>query len=1182
MNKGSSQETRKNIALRENYISIDERSMLDLVQLTLDYSKNIDFYGPQDTVISKWKSFLLNDPAFILSMIATTDIKKYQLNDDDLAAWPTSDDERKIIINSIQKITELISNWYELLTRSNYRGFLFLEIENLKNYSETVEQFLAEKQQKMEVLRETYDTIFGTIVFIREKASKNFELEILKDNNHSPHIGLLLSFFKLFKNVQSDINSITKKHLDYYYLKILQQQKRKLEPGSAIIGLQVQQGTEELVINEGEKCEFIFEGNQKYNFRTTSETHINKAEISDIITLYKSNNYPFGNGFEEDDYSYNVLYEADIQRDGKITQITDVHDYSDFPATLGEEQIHNDLEENRIRLSNIGLLISSPALILEKGVQEIILTFKISPASYKGIINNLKGLVKQEIKEETNKSKSSKSSLDEERIKRRVVTKFFSEAFVIYITGQDGWHKIETSPPQISDSETTLLFNIKLNGNRDTLVSFDGKIHEASYNLEWPCIKILLNNETQYHPYQALRDIIVEYVIIKANVWEVRSLTLTNSAGNLDNSIPFMPFGPLPIVGSYLQIQNPLILQNNLTSLKFTINWAALPQIKTGFDEYYKSYPNGIGNNSFSAILTQNKNSANNSGKQLQHEFKLFETENGILKNEIKLPNIIEDLDYKNQINLSKKNPEQTTDSIFMVLISPEIAFGHQAFTNIYAEAALHNSRFKRRQKALPNQPYTPVIESLTVDYTNEAREVMLRKQDEKGSDIKLIHLYPFGYVQVFPGPIKTQSYLLPQIEHKGNLFIGLKQIEPGDIISIGFELIHAVYIHTAINVPEIRWEYLSNNEWIPLDGFLLEDTTAGLIKSGVVKIEIPYSIQFDNTRLTPGKFWLRAEYDGKENLNSRIKNIFTQAISLISDQTVTELPKKLRPDQKIEKISFSGVKGIGRITGPFALETNNLLENEESFYNRVSEQLRHKNRAVSNWDVERIVLDKFKNIEKARVYGRNSHPRELVKGSSLQIVLIPKNNIDDGMWKRNNRVDYHTLKEVKEYVSQMVSPYVKVEVSNPVYEQLKVRCSVKFNDYQKRGSLRNVLNNELVSYLSPDIENSFIEKGFDEEISKNEILNFIENRPYVEFVTQFSVLQLVEVQGEYRIIDTAIIEDINELHTISAYAILTSAPQHHIEVIQDEIPLPPGISGVGDLSIESDFVISDENGKYN
>ena len=284
----------------------------------------------------------------------------------------------------------------------------------------------------------------------------------------------------------------------------------------------------------------------------------------------------------------------------------------------------------------------------------------------------------------------------------------------------------------------------------------------------------------------------------------------------------------------------------------------------------------------------------------------------------------------------------------------------------------------------------------------------------------------------------------------------------------------------------------------------------------------------------------------------------------------------------KIEKINFVGKKGIGEITGPFAFEFNDPIENKESFYLRVSEQMRHKNRVFSNWDVERIVLDKFKNIQKVRVYGRNSHPKELVKGSNLQIVLIPRNDLINNTRSGSKRVDFSTLKEVKKYVSQFVSPYVQVEVSNPVYEYLKVRCIVKFNNFQNRGYLRKVFNNELISYLSPDIKNDFIEKGFDESISKTEILNFIESRSYVDFVSQFSVLQLVEVQGKYKIIDTAKMERVQELRTISAYAILTSAPEHQIDIIPHEISEKPKISGIGDLGIDMDFVVSDENGKYN
>jgi hypothetical protein len=1175
MNKGTSQKSRINVALSENYISIDERSMLDMVKYTLDFAQIVNFYNLQNKVIDNWKSFLLNDSAFIIAMIATTDITKFKLSIDEIDFHSTNSKELELVAQTTWKLLDLIANWSELLVKTKYKGFLLKEILMLKSYADDLKSSLQSKNSYGESIKETYENIYGNIVFIRESAFKKFEEEISTDSNHLPHIGLLLAFFELFKNVQHDINSFTKKHLDFYFQTLLQQKQKSLKPGTAIIGIQLQQGTEDLMIDEGDKFDITFGEKQQLTFNATSNTKINRAEIAEIRTLYKSDSYPFSINSEDDDFSINNIYEADILNDVNFLKNPDVIEYEYFPATLGEELEHNTDSESKIIHSEIGLIVSSPALILEKGRQEINLTFKIAPASYIQAETMFECLTNKEIEH------GILISPDRAKIKKRNISKFFSNAFNIFITDQNGWKKIEYFKIKIIEGETALTFNIPLNEQDDRLIAYDPLIHAGGFESQWPCIKLLLNSETQYHPYKFLRDFIIENISIEAEVSDVTNLTLSNSVGNLDHSIPFSPFGATPVTGSFLRIQNPLILQANLTSLNLKISWNGLPQSRNGFADYYRAYPYSIDNKSFKAIITQKRNGNQSSGKQYYQPIDLFNTDGDFLSNEIKVPVNLQFLNFTNQAAASANNDENASP-LFIVLTNPEIAFGHQMFTNLYAEAALKSSKYKRNPIELPNQPYTPVIEHLTVDYTNAAKEIMLRKQDIKGSDIQLIHINPFGHVQVFPGPVKSQCFLLPQIEHKGNLHIGLKYVNPGEIISIGFELIPAIYIHTVIDVPKIKWEYLMNNEWEPLADQLLEDSTMGLLKSGIVKIEIPKTVQFDNTRLPQGKFWIRAVYDGKESLNSRIRKVFTQAVSIMSAYSTTDPITELIVGNKVQKINFEGKIGIDKISGPFAFEFSHSVENDESFYCRVSEQMRHKNRCVSNWDVERIILNRFKNIEQVRVYGKNSHPKELVKGSNMQIVLIPKHNLNDGSGKRSNMVDFCALLEVKEYISQFVSPFVKVEVSNPVYEQLKVRCSVKFRDFQKRGYYKNVLNNELINYLSPDIENTYIEKGFDESISKTEILNFIESRPYIAFVSQLSVLQIVKVGKQYKIIDTAKIERIEDLRTISAYAILTSAPEHQIEIITDENTLESNISGIGDFYIESDFVISDEKGKYN
>ena len=382
--------------------------------------------------------------------------------------------------------------------------------------------------------------------------------------------------------------------------------------------------------------------------------------------------------------------------------------------------------------------------------------------------------------------------------------------------------------------------------------------------------------------------------------------------------------------------------------------------------------------------------------------------------------------------------------------------------------------------------------------------------------------------------------------------------------------------------------EIFENNDWEDLTEYILEDRTKGLIKSGIVKIEIPGSIQFDHTRLPNGKFWIKAgfgndedEYGSDEDLNSRVKNIFTQVVQLTSDDILPKRNPDEISDNNVLKVTPLDNKKIEKVTQPMHLVVHENEEDPMSYYSRVSEQLRHKNRGITNWDIERIILEEFKQIEKVRVYGRNNYPNELVKGSNAQIVLIPKSNALDDTSGLNNKLDINTLRDVKKHISKFVSPYVNIEVCNPVFEQLKVRCRIQFNDDERSRRLRSELNKELISFLSPDLTKFDIDSLFEKSFTKTEIFNFIEERPYVKKVEEFSVIQLIDVIEKHKIIDTEEISAIWELSTISAYAILTSAPKHHIEIIPSDVEIKDEIKGIGDVAIGSDFVIINKDGIY-
>jgi hypothetical protein len=692
---------------------------------------------------------------------------------------------------------------------------------------------------------------------------------------------------------------------------------------------------------------------------------------------------------------------------------------------------------------------------------------------------------------------------------------------------------------------------------------------------------VLLNNEATYHPYVVLKELTIAYILIKSVVSGVRNLKLSNSNGEIDNTIPFPPFGSIPKKGSFLRVQNPLILQKSLTSLDLCIQWNDLPLTREGFNNYYKEYYSDIKNESFKILITHTLNLTKRTDTLKHLGIDLFKSEKDYLKPDKKIEVRLADIEFNNDIVLLDGVIAKNKTSIYLVLTDPDIGFGHTVFPQIYARAAMQSARFFKKSVSLPNQPYTPLIEYLSVNYTNTVKENVLRKEDTATTSLKLFHIYPFGQVMVFPGSVKSPFYLLPQINEKGSLIIGLQNVISNEIVSIGVDLIPAVNFNTVIIKPQISWKYLSNNNWVDLQENLLEDETNGFIKSGIITLQIPSTIQKDNTRLASGKFWIKAAYNDHEDLNSRIKNIFTQAISVRSE---TILPKHLFNEKSVPKpikINPLGNKMIEKILGPVDFVTFDSSMDDTEFYTTVSEQLRHKKRGSTNWDIERIILEKFHQVERVRVYGRNNYPKELVQGSTTQIVVIPKNSKADRVFLQTNKLGIYTLLEIKEYIKKFISPFVKIEVCNPVFEALKVRCSVQFNDSLRSPLLKIKLNTELVNFLSPNSWDSDTDSLFEKSFTKSEIFNFIKERPYVKKIVAFSVIQLINVNEKHRIIDTNDQKDLENgtrwrLRTISAYAILTSVLFHHIEILRSQQD-DHEIKGIGDLAIGADFIISKE-----
>jgi len=1202
MKNGINQSGRLLASLDPTFVRPDERSLLDLVQFTLNYSEAVSYYNFQNKPIGTWKPFLLNDPVFIVGLIASTSLEAYKLRHDELAASANENraKDKKLMEQMGENLLSMIKNliyWQDLFQGCNYSGPILKEIMNGIRFVEPVVQAALPFQKRLkgsdfpglnlngdmtgeEVnLIESFKLSYKNLLYIVQFAGRRFEeLAEAHTRDHQPHIGLLLASLKLFQEIQSDLNNLTQRHLDFYYQRILQQIPIPTEPIQALIGLHPKANAQLLTANSSFSLQFP--SKKVLPFENLFLTELSQGKIAEVRTFYKSDYFPFSTGHKLREVSLNGLYDAVLYKGiGKQEVFFSGEELQDFPVTLGEDQSQKGLSQRTMVDSSIGFVITSPVFSVEYGSLFFKIVFELSDESsdqFKELLADLlhdkeayMGLVHDH---------------DDQELQRFMVG-FLNEAFSVSVTTREGWTTLDYLYVNFSHADNNLIFKIEPEGEKEFPFPFNTELHGGLSGTEWPCVRFTLNNSAHYPPYKLLSILEVVSVEIHTLSKGIKSgLDCFNQIGKLDLNNPFFPFGSMPTKDAYLKIYSPLIINKYLSRLSVSLRWMGLPEIRNGFTEYYKGYPEQIFNDDFKSSVSINSDfySENQSSDLSEQRVSLFEVISKtdgdyLVKN--KSININLDLIDKRVLKEPKApgfvgKQDQAYISIRMAGPIPFV-FGHEQYSRVFADISVYNSRFPKKQKELPQPPYTPQLEKIEITYTNFTKENLGIKAQEAQGSIKFFHLFPFGYKQVFPAARTSASYLLPQVKGKGNLLIGLVDVAENQTINLGFKLHPAYFIHTVTQPPQVIWEYLERNQWHPLGNLKMEDSTHGMLQSGIVKIKLPGKLDLYNTQLSPGKFWLRVSNLGVTDINSRLISLFTNAVWLTQvknepDQifTIEELRQSL-------SVGSNGNPMLDGVTGPFHLIIPAIKKSMDMDRVRVSELLRHRKKGVTTWDLERLVLERFPQIGRVMVYGRSDYPLHLVKNSNIQAVVIPESPLLAQGRMDGFRAPYELLSEIKAYLQTFVSPFARVEVCNPVFEKLKIRASLKFKQTQQAGYYRDRLERELIEFLSPNPGDFQKGKGFIHAIYKAEVQNFIESRTYVELMTGFSVLQIVEVQGIYKIIDTADSNfKIEQLRTISPYAILTSSESHQLEILNYQELREPEEASIGDLSIDSDFII--------
>lgn len=407
-----------------------------------------------------------------------------------------------------------------------------------------------------------------------------------------------------------------------------------------------------------------------------------------------------------------------------------------------------------------------------------------------------------------------------------------------------------------------------------------------------------------------------------------------------------------------------------------------------------------------------------------------------------------------------------------------------------------------------------------------------------------------------------------------GNLFLGFEQLVPDQTLSLLFKTAPGTG-NPDHYAPDIAWSYLADT-WVELPPqYILKDTTLGMQQTGIILFQIPDDIKNGNTTIL-GKdgrtdlFWLRAsaieipDDDVMVDALPMLIDIHVNAAEAVfTDQQNTEdhLVDGL-PAGTISALKFRDVN-VKSVTQPYASFGGRTSEqsDRDGYLTRIHERLRHKNRAVTIWDYERLLLESFPEVAVLKCL---SHSRRIytARPGHVTVAAIPFPNKMTG-----NRIFYPIfeageLTSMKQFLAQRNSYFVggygdpgfcccnadcgcdeggdRLDVINARFEPVRIQVCVRFYSGKDIPYYTKALNEALKLFLSPWATGKK-PLLFGTPISRTRLLQFLENLDYVDVVTNLKIKHFSSRQMAEEYEGTLDWSDVDVITPFTAASVLTT-----------------------------------------
>jgi hypothetical protein len=901
------------------------------------------------------------------------------------------------------------------------------------------------------------------------------ELPATADGAMPPHLALFVAFLKLYEVPRAQINTITARHLAFFYEQVLRFVRRPPSADRAHLLIELKKGASPVRIQPGQ----LFSGGKgpagELLYTPTFESVVNVATVDSLRS---------------------VLVDRRGRGSVRFAVVANSADGFGAPAT---DPRFRPFGYAGLPVADLGFAIASPVLRLGQGRRRITVSMRVSNA------------------ETTRQSASA-----------------LSGAFTCFLTGDKSW--IGPFAVTASIAGDRLQCQVELPDSAPAVVDYKPDVHVSAYAAQAPVMQILLNAGSGIG-YSDLQDLRVESVQVSVAVSGVTALTLESDAGPIDPKKAFLPFGPQPTAGSSFMIGYPEALSKQLSALSLSIDWQAAP---SDFSSHYANYGRTVSNSTFTASVSF--------------------TDGGTWSYERTGIPLFGDRDSRGRtvIDFSQAGaaPPATRSSgdfvyalssagaswarsaaLRYVLISPMFfAFlrtppaARQGFIVLSLDTDFLHAQFRKKtiQNALGqvkdsannpivlNEPYTPSVRRLELSYSAQSREVAMSSvapADFADSDVQFFHVDVFGPAREHAYQRSQLEYvfdkrvpLLPPHPQDGEFIVGLGNLAPRDSVNVLFQAAEGS-ADPELPRERVEWSVLCDNYWKRLgSGELIRDTTNQLLTSGIVSFVIPREATTMNTLLPAGQIWLKAAIARNPDAVSQLVQVAANAVEVqwIGDVAPAHLSAPL-PAGRIVR-HRTPLAAIKAVTQPAATFGGAPAEGDRSLRVRASERLRHRNRAITPWDYERLVLDAFPSVHRAKCVPHANGDSWLAPGNVL-VVVVPDLRNQNMVDPLQPRVDADTLTRISSFLDARAGMHGGITVRNPRYQLVRLDFKVRFRPGFEFNFYRQLLEAELVQFLSPWAFDASRPIEFGGRLFRSVVLNFVEERAYVDYVTDFKLL---------------------------------------------------------------------------